>query len=68
MLFFPNNIKKRIRNMKMQLFVWYLTVQIVLTETKTSVNTVFPQLLKIMAKKACEKGKVVRSNFQERFN
>ena len=54
--------------MKMQLFVWYLTVQIVLTETKTSVNTVFPQLLKIMAKKACEKGKVLRSNFQERFN
>ena len=40
-----------------------LTVQILLTEGKTSLITVFPQLLKIMAK-----GKVVNSNFQERFD
>ena len=30
----------------------YLTVQIVLTKSKTSIITVFPQLLKIMAKKS----------------
>ena len=51
----------------------YLTVQIVLTERKTSLITVFVQLLKIMANKARhfrkrQKGKVINSNFQERFN
>ena len=35
----------------MQSFVQYLIIQIVLTERKTSRITVFPQLLKIMAKK-----------------
>ena len=33
-------------------FLQYLTVQIVLTERKSSLIIVFPQLLKIMAKKA----------------
>ena len=37
---------------KFQFFVQYLTVQIVLTERKTSLFTVFLQLLKIMTKKA----------------
>ena len=51
----------------------YLTVQIVLTERKTSLITVFVQLLKIMANKARnfrkrQKRKVINSNFQERFN
>ena len=51
----------------------YLTVQIVLTERKTSLITVFVQSLKIMANKARnfrkrQKGKVINSNFQERFN
>ena len=36
----------------MQVFMQYLTVQIVLTQRKTSLIAVFPQLLKIMAKKA----------------
>ena len=49
-----------------------LTIQIVLTERKTSLVTIFPQLLKIIAKKAetfaSEKGKVVSSNIQERLN
>ena len=42
-----------------------------LTERKKSLITIFPQLLKIIAKKKetfeNEKGKVVSSNFQERF-
>ena len=37
---------------KQNFFVKYLTAQIVLTERKTSLITVFPQLFKIMAKKA----------------
>ena len=51
----------------------YLTVEIVLTERKTSLITVFHKMLKIMANKRfetfeSEKGKVVSSNFQEIFN
>ena len=51
----------------------YLTVQIVLIERKTSLNAIFPQLLKILAKKAWnfrkwEGTKIVSSNFQEIFN
>ena len=50
----------------------YLTVQIMRTERKTSLITVFPHLLKITAKKTWrfrkEKGKVVSSNFQEKLN
>ena len=41
---------KRNKNMKMASFWQYLTGQIVLTERKTSLITVFLQLLKIMAK------------------
>ena len=40
------------KNLKMPSFWQYLTVQIVLTERKTSLITVFPKMLKIMAKKA----------------
>ena len=50
----------------------YLTFQIVLTERKTSLITVFPQLKKkwqrMLETFESEKGKVVSSNFQERFN
>ena len=38
--------------MKIYVFVRYLTVQIMLTKRMTSPVTVFPQLLKIMPKKA----------------
>ena len=44
--------KNENKNLKMPCCVKHLTVQIVLTERKTSLITVFPQLLKIMAKKA----------------
>ena len=44
--------KKEIRLWKCKFSVQHLTVQIVLTERKTSLITVFPQFLKIMAKKA----------------
>ena len=46
------NKRKRNKNLKMPSFWQYLTVQIVLTERKTSLITVFPKMLKIMAKKA----------------
>ena len=51
----------------------YLTDQIVLTKRKTSLITAFPQLLKIMAKKAWnfrkwERKQMVSSNFQEIYN
>ena len=64
---------KRNKNLEMANFWQYLTVQIVLTERNTSLIIVFLQLLKIMAKKAWnfrkwDKGKVISSNFQERFN
>ena len=36
----------------MNFFVQYLIVQVGLTERRTSLITVFPQLLKIVAKKA----------------
>ena len=46
-----------------------LTIQIVLTERKTSPSTAFPQLLeKWLETFESEKRKVVTLNFQERFN
>ena len=45
-----------------------LTIQIVLTERRTNLITVFPYLLKRLETFESEKGKVVSSNFQERFN
>ena len=46
--------------------------QIVLTERKTTLFTVFPQSLKTMTKKLktfeSDKGKMVSSNFKEIFN
>ena len=42
---------KRNKNLKMQVFVQYLTVHIVLTDRKTSLITAFSQMLKIMTKK-----------------
>ena len=44
--------EQEIRLRKFKFFVQYLTLQIVLTERKTSIITVFLKLLKIMAKKA----------------
>ena len=53
----------------MEGFWQYLTVQIQLTERKTSLITIFLQLLKIMARRLepfkSEKGKVINPNFQE---
>ena len=43
--------RQRNKNLKMASFWQYLTVQIVLIEKKTSLINVFPELLKIMAKK-----------------
>ena len=45
-------IKIEIKIRKCQIFVQYLTVQIVLTEKMTSLITVFPKMLKIMSKNA----------------
>ena len=45
-----------------------LTIQIVLTEKKTGLITVFHHLLKRLKTFESEKGKVVSSNFQERLN
>ena len=42
------NKQKRNKNLKMPSFWQYLTVQIVLTVRKTSLITIFPQLLKII--------------------
>ena len=51
----------------------YLTIQIVLTERKTSLFTLFCSIVKNNGKEVLklfknEKGKVVSSNFQEIFN
>ena len=46
------NKRKRNKNLKMRSFWQYLTVQIVLTERKTSLITIFPQLIKIIETKA----------------
>ena len=50
-----------------------LTIKIVLTERKTSLITVFPQLSQKKKQKRLEtfeseKGKVISSNFHEKFN
>ena len=51
-----------------------LTIKIVLTERKTSLITVFPQLSQKKKKQKrletfeSEKGKVISSNFHEKFN
>ena len=43
---------KRNKNLKMPRFWQYLTVQILLTDRKTNLMTIFPQLFKIIEKKA----------------
>ena len=46
------NKRKRNENLKMPHFWQYLTAQMALTERKTSLTTIFPQLLKIIEKNA----------------